>query len=105
MHVEADALILELVDQLGSHPGKIDPEPLHPIVEIGIHRFDHRRAASFINVNGGDTTGIDVIQKAAIAHAGDRRVAGCRCRRGLRAASATPRTQELPGEEEGHGYG
>ena len=76
VNVKADALVLELVDQLGGNAGEIHPQALNAVVEIGIHRLDHGTASTIENVDRGHPAGIHVIQEAAVAHAGDRRIAG-----------------------------
>ncbi|MEY3768802.1 MAG: deoxyguanosinetriphosphate triphosphohydrolase-like protein [Cyanobacteriota bacterium] len=51
-------------------------QTLHPVIEIGVHRFHHSGAATIKDVDGRHPTSIDVVEEAAIAHAGHGGVAG-----------------------------
>jgi len=99
--VEADALLLELVDQLGSQPGQIHPQALDAVVEIGIDGLDHGGAAPIEDVDGGDSAGVDVIEEASVTHPGHGCVPGA-SHRGLGGIPVEAGAQQLPAQEEGH---
>ena len=109
MDIEADALVLELVHQLWGNARQIDPQPLHAVVEIGIDGFDHRAAAPVKDIDGRDPARIDVIEEAAVAHAGHRRIAGGHggaiggSTRGQ--AGGPTSAEQLPSKEGHHGQG
>ena len=103
VNVKTDPLLLEVVHQLGGNPGQIYPQPLHPVVQVGIHRLDHSRAAAVIDVNCGHPAGIDVIEEAAVTHAGYRRIARSLVRSIWVEAGRTAVTKQLPAEEGHHG--
>ena len=106
VNVKADALVLELVHQLRSNPGEIHPQALNPVIEIGIHRLDHGTASTIKDVHRGHPAGIHVIEEAAVAHAGNRRIAGG-LRGGVSGATGTQsggstRAEQLPSQKCDH---
>ena len=105
MDIEADALLFELVDELWSNTGQVYAQTLYPIVEVRIHSLDNCTATAVENINRRYPARIDVIEEAAVAHAGYGRIA--RSNRGAfrfetgRAAV----TKQLPAEECDHCQG
>ena len=100
MDVEADPFLFQGVDQLGCQTGKIHPQTLDAVVQVGIHRFDHGIAATVVDVHRGDATGFHVVEEAAVAHACHRCIA-----RSHRGASGvlivqTTVTDHLPTDQE-----
>ena len=77
MHIEADALIIDLADQFRGQAGKINPQALHAVVDVGINGFHHGTAAAVIHIDGRDPTCIQVVEETAVGDAGHGTVAGC----------------------------
>ena len=76
MNVKADAFGLQRVDELRGQTRKINAQALDPVIEVGIDGFDHGVAATVVDINGCDATGLDVIEEAAVAHPCHRSIAG-----------------------------
>ncbi len=99
MDIEADAFLLERIDQFRSQAGKINPEPLHAIVDFGVDRFNNGITTTVVDIHSGDATGFHVIEEAAIAHAAHSSIAwshsGAIGVEGLHA----PVTNQLPAEQ------
>jgi hypothetical protein len=106
MNIKTDAFFLKGVDQLRSQTGKVNPEPLDPIVKIRIHRFHNCVTATVVNINGSYTACRDVIQESAITHPGNSCVA--RSNSGAAAGGSTTTTEviecsasyQLPNQEQ-----
>ena len=102
VNVEADALLLELVHQLRGQARQVDPQPLHPVVEVGIHRLNHGRAAAIEDVHCGHATRLHVVEEAAVAHPGHRGIAWSNYGIG-RSVGLGPGSEHLPSEKQGNG--
>ena len=102
MDIEADALIFELVHQLGCQPRQINPQPLNPVVEVRIHGFNHRRTTAVVDVNGGHAASLHIVEEAAVAHPGHGGVAGCHHGIGRSIAAGTG-SEHLPSEKQCNG--
>ena len=100
MDVKADALLLEVVDQLRGKTREVNAQALHAVVQVGINGFNNGGAATVKDVNRGDASGIDVIDEAAVAHPSDSGITRCHgCSRGP-ADSTEAAAQDLPAEED-----
>ena len=75
MDIKADALLLEVVDQFGCHAGQVDPQALHPVVQVRVDCFDNGGTTAIEDVNGGHPARFDVIKETAVAHASHSGVA------------------------------
>ena len=75
MHIKADALFLEVVDQFGCHAGQVDPQALHPVVQVRVDCFDNGGATAIEDIHGGHPARFDVIKETAVTHASNGGVA------------------------------
>jgi hypothetical protein len=102
MNIEAYALLLELVDQLWSNTGQVDAQTLDPIVEVRINSLNNCTAAAVEDIDRSYPARIDVIEEAAVAHSGYRRIAGSNRGAFWFEAGCAAITKQLPSEECDH---
>ena len=105
MDVKADPLCREAVDQFGGQAGQVHPQPLDPVIKVGIGGLHHRGAAAIKDVDGRDPAGIDVVQKTAVGHAGHGGIAGSHRGAPLIQAGGAAIAQDLPAKEQGYPHG
>ena len=106
MNVEADALLLQGVDQLRSEARKVYAETLNAVVNLGINGFNNGVATTVVDINGGDASSFHIVEEAAVAHAANSCVAGSDggSAVGIQCLQATI-TENLPAKKQRHADG
>ena len=69
MDIETDALLFDLADQFRGQAGQVNAQTLNAVIDVRVHGFNNRGAATVVDVNSGDSAGFEVVEETAVSHA------------------------------------